>query len=160
MESRGTWNWLPTSIGRVSFWLGWGLVGSSIVGIYKTSSRSSNQKLHFFPPKTAQFLPESSNFIKSCWDLFETSLILLDFLYSFGWVRVARVLEKQTCHSTRQHQFLELETHRQLIGASVRTGIGGGDLVSFWAPVGSRNLYFQVNHYFFSIIHSFPHKQL
>lgn len=103
----------------------------------------------FFSLKTAKFFPESSNFIKSCWDLFETSLILLDFLYSSGWVRVAQVLEKQTYHSTYQHQFLESETHHQLIGALVQIGIDGGDLVSFWALVGSRNLYFQVNHYFF-----------
>ena len=134
VESRGTRNWLPTSIGRVSFWFGWGLVSSSIVGIYKMSSRSSKcrQKLHFFSSKTTKFLPESSNFIKSCQDLFEIGLILSDFLYSFGWVGVARVLEKQICHSTRRHQFLELETHRQLIGASVQTGIGG----AIWSIFG------------------------
>lgn len=46
------------------------------------------------------------------------------FLYNSGRVRVARVLEKQTRHSTRRCRFLRTETRRRPTGPSIRAGIG------------------------------------
>ena len=60
-------------------------------------------------------------------DLIKSGLILQvwsDFLYNSNRVRVARVLEKQTHHSTRRCRFLRTKTRRRSIGLSVWAGIG------------------------------------
>ena len=49
---------------------------------------------------------------------------LAGYYCSSGRVRVARVLEMQTRHSTRQCRFLRTKTHRRPTGPSVWVGIG------------------------------------
>ena len=73
--------------------------------------------------KSHQILP---NLVEISLDLAKSGLFLQDltgYFCSCGRVRVARVLEMQTRHSTRRCRFLRTETCCRLIGPSVWAGI-------------------------------------
>ena len=98
MEGEGTQNRPLASIDRVDFGF-----GCDSVGCWNLQKVAENYKAM---SKTAYFSPKSTN-----------------FAYNASRVLVSWVLEKQTRHSTHWRRFLESNTHRRPIGASVQVGI-------------------------------------
>ena len=121
----------------------------NIVRIWKIllESRKSHRNLHFIA-RICIFLVDICIFLlkmAGIWlDLAKSHQIQSNlacfcriwsyFLYSSSRVRIARVLEKQTHHLTRQCRFLRTETLRRPTRPSVRVGIRSMSSGLAWLP--------------------------